>query len=81
MVLGWKSEREHIHSGVKDLSAKKRGLAAKCGAELQEYAQALVLGHARKLQDLLGERMQLLQAAAGKALEVFVACVSQHMQA
>jgi hypothetical protein len=76
MVLGWKSEREQIHNGVKDLSVKKRVLATKCGAELQEYAQALVLGHARKLQGLVGERVQMLQAAASRAVEVFVADVS-----
>lgn len=76
MVLGWKSEREQHHARVKTLSLEKKMLAGRCTAELHEVAQNMVLGHARTLQGLVADRLQALQAAANRAVAVFINDVS-----
>lgn len=77
LVLGWKSEREQVHAGVRELAKQKKELAGRCGVELQEVAQAMVLGQARKLQELVLERVTMLQGAASRAVQVFYRDVSR----
>lgn len=76
MVSGWKSEREQLHSRITSMSVQKKMLAGKCGAELHEVAQGLVLGHAARLHDLVVDKMAALQAAAANTLKLFAEDVS-----
>lgn len=76
MVTAWKLEREQVQSSVKAMSLQKKMLAGKCGAELQEIAQAIVRGHAAELHNRLVDRLALLQATAAKALQTFFNDVS-----
>jgi hypothetical protein len=76
MVSGWKSEREQYLTQIRARSLDKKMMAGKCGAELHEVAQNLVLGHARSLQGQVQDKIQALQAAANRAVEVFYKDVS-----
>jgi hypothetical protein len=76
MVSGWKSEREQYLAQVRALSLDKKMLAGKCGVELHEVAQNLVMGHAKSLQGQVQDKIQALQAAANRAVEVFYKDVS-----